>query len=167
MAKSTSITVPKPRLLASGSWFIQLRLGGESIPVTSATEKECIAAAMQIKAAHQAGKAAIKSPRLNDDLILKDAIDKYILSRKSILKDRSIEQYEYIRDHRFQSIMLLKLGNITNAKLDEALEKELQKPSRKGGTVSPKTVKDAYMFISTVLNKYMPTINTDVELPEI
>ena len=33
--------VPAPRKLPSGSWFIQLRLGGESIPVTAATAKDC------------------------------------------------------------------------------------------------------------------------------
>ena len=32
--------VPAPRKLPSGSWFIQLRLGGESIPVTAATAKD-------------------------------------------------------------------------------------------------------------------------------
>ena len=37
--------VQKARKLPSGSWFIQLRLDGKSIPVTERTEKECIRAA--------------------------------------------------------------------------------------------------------------------------
>lgn len=42
--------VPKPRKLSSGNWFIQLRLGGESISVTEPTEKKCIKSAQLIKA---------------------------------------------------------------------------------------------------------------------
>ena len=42
--------VPAPRKLPSGSWFIQLRLGGESIPVTAATAKDCNREAAAIKA---------------------------------------------------------------------------------------------------------------------
>ncbi len=34
--------VPKPRKLTSGTWFIQMRLGGESVPVSAATRTECV-----------------------------------------------------------------------------------------------------------------------------
>ena len=34
--------VPKPRKLASGTWFIQMRLDGESVPVSAATRSECV-----------------------------------------------------------------------------------------------------------------------------
>ena len=34
--------VPEPRKLKSGTWFIQMRLGGESIPVSAPTRTECI-----------------------------------------------------------------------------------------------------------------------------
>ncbi len=157
--------VPEPRKLDSGTWFIQLRLNGVSVPVSASSEKECRRAAELIKAEHRAGKRTVQKP--DNDTTLAQAIDKYIKSRKNRLKDRSVEQYEYIRDHRFQAIMQLPLSKITNSKLDKALEEELQKPSRKGGDISPKTVKDAYMLIASVLHKYAPGINTDVDLPEI
>ena len=41
--------VPAPRKLPSGSWFIQLRLGGESIPVTAAAKDFETAQLMGIK----------------------------------------------------------------------------------------------------------------------
>ena len=52
--------VPEPRKLPSGSWFIQLRLNGESIPVTAETKKECLDQARLIKAEYLAGKREIK-----------------------------------------------------------------------------------------------------------
>ena len=48
--------VPEPRKLPSGSWFIQLRLGGESIPVSSTSKQVCIKEAQAIKAEYLAGK---------------------------------------------------------------------------------------------------------------
>ena len=44
--------VPEPRKLKSGTWFIQMRLGGESIPVSAPTRTECIKQAEKIKADH-------------------------------------------------------------------------------------------------------------------
>ena len=54
--------VPKARKLSSGKWFIQLRLGGESIPVTAGTEKECTRQAQAVKAEYLVGKRAPKKP---------------------------------------------------------------------------------------------------------
>jgi len=159
------VKVPEPKHLPSGTWFIQLRLNGVSVPVSASSETECKRAAELIKAEHRAGKHTVQKPE--NDTTLAQAIDKYIASRRNRLKDRTIEQYEYIRDFRFQSVMQLPLSKITNAKLDKAVEGELQKSSRKGGTVSPKTVTDAYMLIASVLHKYAKGINTDVDLPEI
>ena len=42
--------IPKARKLPSGTWHIQLRLGGESITVNARTEKECVRQAQIIKA---------------------------------------------------------------------------------------------------------------------
>ena len=42
--------VPEPRKLKSGTWFIQMRLGGESIPVSAPTRTECVKQAEKIKA---------------------------------------------------------------------------------------------------------------------
>ena len=53
--------VPEPRKLQSGTWFIQLRLGGVSVPVSATTKKECIRQAQLIKAEHQSGKNKVRS----------------------------------------------------------------------------------------------------------
>ena len=42
--------VPEPRKMSSGNYYIQLRLGGVSIPVTAPTAAECKRQAALIKA---------------------------------------------------------------------------------------------------------------------
>ena len=75
--------VPEPRKLKSGTWFIQLRLNGVSVPVTGATKTECHDAAALIKAEYRAGKREIKER--GGQPTLRQAIDAYIERRENIL----------------------------------------------------------------------------------
>ena len=62
--KKTSLSVPKPRQLPSGNWFIQMRLGGESISITEYTASACIRAAQAIKAEHKNTHTVIDADKL-------------------------------------------------------------------------------------------------------
>lgn len=144
--KKNEIKVPKPRLLPSGNWFIQLKAEGQSI--TEATPELCIAKATAIRAGFMETRAK------PDNICVAEAITKYIEQNKNTLKDRTIEQYEYIRDKRFASLMKTKLVGITTEKIELAKNEELGKPSPRGGKLSPKTVNDALHLVLTVVNKY-------------
>lgn len=96
--------VPKARRLPSGMWFIQLRLGGESIPITTRTEKECIRQAQYAKAEYLAGKRAPKKKE-PDTPTLSESIDHYIQERKNVLSPSTIRGYRYIQRNRFKGIM--------------------------------------------------------------
>ena len=48
--------VPEPRKLDSGVWFIQLRLGGQSVPVTDIDAKACKHNAELIKSEYLNGR---------------------------------------------------------------------------------------------------------------
>lgn len=161
--KAREITVPKPRRLASGAYNIELRK--EGVSVTRATAEECSADALRARIKWAEDEAAGLHVPGQEPMKLREAIDKYTESRRARIKARTVEQYEYIRDHRFQSLMDLDVHAITSDDLDEAVEKELLKPSRKGGTIAPKTVIDAYGLIATVLRKYNKGIELDVDLP--
>ena len=76
MGRNKALTVPEPRKLPSGAWFIQLRFNGHSIPVTSDSKKECIAQATAKKAEYKANKKLYKK---EDKITLKEVIDLYIL----------------------------------------------------------------------------------------
>ena len=68
---------PKPRRLKSGSYFIQLRLRGESISITRPSARECTQAAMEIKAAHLAGRKIVSK----SEMTVGQLVDAYIKSR--------------------------------------------------------------------------------------
>ena len=90
--------VPEPRKLPSGTWFIQMRLNGVSVPVSASTKKECIRQAQLIKAEHRAGKRHFAS----SDITVKDALDEYIEKKRGGLSPSTIQGYEKIRDQYFQ-----------------------------------------------------------------
>ena len=82
-------------------------------------------------------------------------------------KQLHLEIDEYIRDKRFESLMSVKLCELTNDKIDRAFEQELAKPSRKGGTLSHKTVNDALNLVKSVLREYYKDLDVTVKSAEV
>ncbi len=137
--------IPKARKLSSGTWFIQLRLNGESISVTAETEKKCIAKAMAVKSGLAESKNPVK-------ITLSQAIDKYIESRENTLSPSTIGGYRTIQRTRFLSSMDKPLASIKNWQAICNAEAQL---------CSPKTLKNAWGFINSVLK------SSDITPPKI
>ena len=134
--------VPEPRKLESGTWFIQLRLNGVSVPVSASTEKECRRAAELIKAEHRAGKRQIQ--KVKSDPTLRQAIDEYIKARSNTLSPATIRGYRYIQDGRFKSAMDKPIKSIKSWQPEINAEAKL---------CSAKTLKNAWGFVSSVLRE--------------
>ena len=154
--------VPKARKLSSGKWFIQLRLGGESIPVTASTEKECTRQAQAVKAEYLVGKRAPKNPEETDSPTLNEAIDRYISARDNTLSPLTVRGYRTIQKHRFRSTL--------SRRLDEIPESEWQViVNQEAALCSPKTLKNAWGFIRSVVEdatgKKLPAITLPVQIP--
>ena len=130
--------VPKARKLPSGMWFIQLRLGGVSIPVTEKTEKKCRDAAALIKAEYAAGKKTTS----RSSLTLKEASELFIANRSNSLSPSTKAGYERIKDNRFRSVSNKKLSEIKDWQGVCNAEAEL---------CAPKTLENAWMFVKCVL----------------
>ena len=94
--------VPKARKLPSGTWFLQLRLGGESVTVNAHTERECVRQAQIIKSEYLAGKKPLQL-QSGPSRTLRQAIDVYIATR--ILSPSTERGYIKIRDLRFRELM--------------------------------------------------------------
>lgn len=142
--------VPEPRKLPSGSWFIQLRLNGVSVPVTASTAKECRRQATLIKAEYAAGKRAVTAA---DGLTLAEALEAYIEKRKNVLSPSTIYGYKTVARTRFLSISGRKLTSIDWQK---AVNEE-------AALCSPKTLKNAWGLVRATLAEN--GLNVSVKLP--
>lgn len=130
--------VPEPRKLKSGSWFIQLRLGGESIPITAVSKADCKHQAEKVKANYRAGENITAT---KTSVKLGDAIDAYIASKSNVLSPSTVAGYKAIRNKRFADYMGKPMKSI----------KDWQSiVNEEAAIVSPRTVDHAFRLVSTV-----------------
>lgn len=173
--------MPTAKKLPSGSWRCQAFSHYEMVtdPKTGTQKKKRIYESFTCDDPSRAGKieaekAALefmesKKQHLYSKMTLREAINKYISDSDAVLSPTTIKGYEIIRDNGFQDLMDLRLRDITNEKLKEAVNKESRRPSTskrsKGQPISPKTVANEYGLLTAVLSLYHPKLNTDVKLP--
>lgn len=150
--------VPKAKKMSSGNYFIRLRLGGEEICITEATEKECTRQAQFIKSEYMAGKRQRKDDK--EQVTLQQACQSFVETRKNALSPSTIRGYNYIIKNRFQSLMERNVSDITESDWIVAVNKE-------AAVCSPKTMKNAWGFIASVLRKELKMVPPDVTLPQI
>ena len=141
------LKTPKPRKLPSGNWFIQLRLGGESIPVTAATAKDCTREAAAIKAEWLARKRLPEKPEEPEqEPTLTVSIDEYIKRKSRTLSPSTIRGYRAIQKHRFQTVMQRPVNSIQDSEWQGLINAEM-------ALASPKTVVNAFKFLRTVIRQ--------------
>ena len=153
--------LPAVRQLPSGSWFCQLRLDGQSISITEPTRERCEARALAYKT------GVLTARRMPHSITLGAACDRYIADRKGVLEPTTIDGYYKIRNNYFQSVMGVKLSDLTAKRLSLAVQKERQRVSRRGKPLSPKTIQNALMFVIGVLNENKVELDGDVTAPEV
>ena len=153
------MVVPKARKLPSGVWFIQLRLGGESIPVTANSERTCIKEARAIKAEYLAGKLEVKGKAPERETVtLTAAIDRYISVRSNKLSPLTIRGYRIIQKNRFQKTMQRRLDQIADNEWEGIVNDE-------AALCSAKTLKNAYAFVRGVVHEATGRDLPDVTMP--
>lgn len=150
--------IPEPRQLPSGHWFIRLRLGGESIPITTASRRECVSQAQMIKAEYLAGRE-VQRKKLPPapDMTLRELLDAYITKYKPVLSPVTVRGYCGIRDNRFAAYMDRRLRDI----------KDWQRVvNDETGVCGAKTLKNAWSLVrSALVDAKQPA--PEVTLPQI
>lgn len=175
------IIMPTAKKLPSGSWRCQAFSHYEIVtdPKTGAQKKKRIYESFTCDDPSRAGKLEAEKTAIEfletkknhtyNKMTLRQAINKYISDSDAVLSPTTIKGYEIIRDNGFQDLMDLRLRDITNDKLKEAVNKESKRPSTskrsKGQPISPKTVANEYGLLTAVLSLYHPKLNCDVKLP--
>ena len=147
--------IPEPEKLPSGNWRVRMRLGGVSTSVTASSAKEARRQAALIKAEYLAGKRNIQAP---GDLTLSQAIDRYIEQRSNTLSPRTIRGYRIIQKGRFQECMGRQVNKISPAEWQGIINIE-------AGRCSPKTLKNAWGFIRSVVEDATGSFPPEVKLP--
>lgn len=146
--------VPEPRKLSSGKWFIQLRLGGQSVSVSNFDKASCIREARAIKAEYLAGKR-IPEKEETPALTLTKAIDGYIEAKSNTLSPSTIRGYRAIQRNRFKTTMPRQLNQIKASEWQGIVNEE-------AAHASPKSLRNAFFFVKTVVR-----FSTGAVLPAI
>lgn len=146
--------VPEPRKLSSGTWFIQLRLGGESVPISAATKKDCIRQAELVKSQHRSGVA---EKRATTNKTVRDLMSEYIDSIRVTASPSTVRGYVCIMKNRFKGVSSMPARNVKD--WQKVIDVEC-------GLVSPKTLKNAWCFLCTALRAGGVSV-PDVHLPQL
>lgn len=146
----------KAKKLPSGSWRVRLYDGedknGKRIykSFTAPTKKEAEAAA--------ALYSLDKKEREAHKMTVGEAIDAYIASKENILSPTTINGYRGIRKNNLQSIMNIKIDDITNSIVQSAINKDALH-------LSPKSLRNAHGLLSASLAVYLPDFTLRTTLP--
>lgn len=146
--------VPEPRKLSSGTYFIQLRLGGDSISVSALTRADCIRQAQLIKAQHRAG---VREAKHKTGKTIKDLMTDYIDTIRGTASPSTVRGYATIRDNRFASISDKSADKIKN--WQSVIDAE-------AALVSAKTLKNAWGFLCTAM-RHAGMMPPEVRLPQM
>ncbi len=155
--------IPKARKLPSGTWRIQLRLGGESININARTEKECVRLAQITKAEYLAGKRqASPDPESEPQQLptLREAIDSYIDSRSNTLSPATLRGYDIVKRNRFKALMDRPLDQISDGDLIAAVNAE-------AALCSAKTLKNAWGLVCPAIKQATGRELPEVSLPQV
>ena len=148
--------IPKAKKLPSGTWFIQLRLGNESVPVSAEKESDCKKQAALIKAEYLNGKRSQYSNK--SSLTLNEAVEQYIQERQNVLSPSSIRGYYTIKRNRFQPVMNTPVKNIRDWQALVNSESRL---------CSAKTLRNSWGLISSAMKNISGILPPKITLPQV
>lgn len=144
--------LPKPKKLPSGSWNVNVMVDGRRVSVTRSTEKECVAAAAELKA----GLKQVSNPAR---MTVGNAIDRYIESRDSVLSPSTVAGYRRLRANALQDIMDIRVADITQERIQRSINLTAREKS-------PKTVRNAHGLLAAALTEQRPDLHLRTRLPQ-
>ena len=102
---------------------------------------------------------------------LREAIDKYLSTSDAVLSGTTLQGYQKNQYDSYEHLMNVRLKDITSDQLQEAVNLDSKRPSKRNyknpRPISPKTVKNTYGFIVSVIHRYYPQGIYEVHLPTL
>lgn len=142
--------------LPSGNWRVQASVTVDNkIIRKSFTNKDKRTAEAEAKM-WQAGMVDVQA---SNDITLSECYDRYIQAKDKVLSPSTIKGYKKLKKNHLQDIMCLKIESLTN----EAVQRSI---NIYAATHSPKSVRNCYGLLSSVLKMFRPTFNLNIKLPQ-
>ena len=147
----------KARKLPSGSWRVLVYDGKDAAgkrqykSITAPTKKEAEYQAAQYALTHKLDRPS--------NMTLGDAYVSYIRSKDSILSPSTLRGYEKVMRNHLQSLMSVRLSDLSQAQIQSAINAE-------AAVHSPKTVRNIHGLLSAVLRVYLPDMALHTALPQ-
>lgn len=145
--------LPTPQKLPSGAWRCQVMANGQRVSVVAETPSEAQARAVAMKA------GLIGKEKKPSALTVGEAIDRYIDSKDAVLSPSTIAGYRRIRKNLMRDIIELRLGDLTQEKVQRWV-------NRMAADKSPKTIRNAHGLLSAALAEYAPGLALHTTMPQ-
>lgn len=150
--KQREISVPKPTQLADGRWRIRLMIDGQRLMVYGATPREAEAAA-------RATRAGILDTAKPDNRIVRDLVNAYIAAREGVVSPSTIDGYERKAKNNLQSVMDLRVKDLTPVRMQAAVDADKRK-------YSGKTIHEAVSLVQSATGLRFDTLVKPSKKPQ-
>lgn len=145
--------IPKAVKLPSGSWYVNVMVGGKRLSITAPTKRDAEKEAAAIK-------SGAKAAQFSQSLSVTQALDRYIDSKSAVLSPATIAGYRRIQKNLLGPIAGYPLSNLTQEQVQRWVN-QLAKQGKK-----PKTVSNAHGLLSAVIGAYRPEMVLRTTLPQ-
>ena len=146
------LKIPEPKKLPSGSWRIQIQVNGRKYSITDKDKKVVKQRAKEIYAGAKVEKRI--------PLTVREAMLAQISLKQDVLSPSTILGYERYTKNYLQSIMAKNITELTQEDVQRAVNEDVKRG------ISPKTIRNAHGFLTSILNFYRPDFKLQTILPQ-
>lgn len=146
------LKIPEPKKLPSGNWRIQIQVDGRRYSITDPDKKIVKQKAKEIFAGQKVEKPI--------SMTVKEAMEAQISLKESVLSPSTILGYTRYKNNYLQSLMGINIAKLTQEDVQNAVNADVKRG------VSPKTIRNAHGFLSSILNFYRPDFVLKTTLPQ-
>lgn len=138
----------------SGKWQIQA-----CRTVDGKKQRKLFTADTKKEAEYLSAQWLNESAEIVEEFSVKEAFDKYIASKESVLSPNTVHAYKMMAENYLLSIHKVKLSALTEEKIQISIN-EL------AAEKSPKTVRNAYGMLTATLRMFRPSFTPHITLPQ-